>query len=192
MSGSAETLQRIYQLKVTLRGSRPPIWRRVLVPGKFSLHKLHQVIQLAMGWTDSHLHQFIIDGQYYGIPSPEDFEPVRDERRQTLSQIATREKRKFFYEYDFGDGWGHEIVVEKILSPEPGIKCPACIKGKRACPPEDVGGLWGYETFLEAIEDPHHEEHESYLEWVGGDFDPEACDLDEINQALARAKWRGR
>jgi hypothetical protein len=118
MSGSAVILNLIYQLKVTLRGSRPPIWRRVLVPGKFSLHKLHQVIQLAMGWTDSHLHQFIIDGQYYSIPSPEDFEPVMDERRHSLSQIATREKSKFFYEYDFGDGWEHVIVVEKILSPK--------------------------------------------------------------------------
>jgi len=191
MSGSAGNLNLIYQLKVTLRGSRPPIWRRVLVPGKFSLRKLHQVIQLVMGWTDSHLHQFIIDGQYYSIPSSEDYEPVRDERRHSLSQIATREKRKFFYEYDFGDSWEHEIVVEKILSPESGVKYPACIKGKRACPPEDVGGLWGYETFLEAIGDPHHEEHDSYLEWVGGDFDPEACDLGEINQALARVKWRG-
>jgi len=192
MSGSAETLNLIYQLKVTLHGSPPPIWRRVLVPGKFSLHEVHQVIQLVMGWTDSHLHQFIIDGQYYSIPSPEDFESVRDERRHSLSQIVTREKSKFFYEYDFGDSWEHEIVVEKILSPESGVKYPACIKGKRACPPEDVGGLWGYETFLEAIGDPHHEEHDSYLEWVGGDFDPEACDLVEINQALARVKWRGR
>jgi len=191
MSGSAGNLNLIYQLKVTLRGSRPPIWRRVLVPGKFSLHKLHQAIQLVMGWTESHLHQFIIDGQYYSIPSSEDYEPVRDERRHSLSQIATREKRKFFYEYDFGDSWEHEIVVEKILSPESGVKYPACIKGKRACPPEDIGGLWGYETFLEAIGDPHHEEHDSYLEWVGGDFDPEACDLGEINQALARVKWRG-
>lgn len=192
MSGSAETLDLIYQLKVTLRGSRPPIWRRVLVPGKFSLHKLHQVVQLVMGWTDSHLHQFIIDGQYYSIPSPEDFEPVRDERRHSLSQIATREKRKFFYEYDFGDSWEHVIVVEKILSPESGFKYPACIKGKRACPPEDVGGLWGYGTFLEAIGDPHHEEHDSYLEWVGGDFDPEACNIGEINQALAQVNWHGR
>lgn len=188
MSGSAETLNPVYQLKVTLRGSRPPIWRRVLVPGKFSLHKLHQVIQLVMGWTDSHLHQFIIDGQYYSIPSPEDLEPVSDERRHSLSQIATREKHKFFYEYDFGDSWEHEIVVEKILSPVSGVKYPACIKGKRACPPEDIGGLWGYETFLEAIGDPHHEEHDSYLEWFGGDFDPEACDLDEINQSLAQVK----
>jgi hypothetical protein len=192
MSGSAETPNLIYQLKVTLRGIRPPIWRRVLVPAKFSLHKLHQVIQLAMGWTDSHLHEFIINGLPYSIPSPEDFEPVSDERRHSLSQIAMREKRKFFYEYDFGDSWEHEIVVEKILSPESGVKYPACIKGKRACPPEDVGGVWGYETFLEAIGDPHHEEHDSYLEWVGGYFDPEACDLDEINQALARVKWRDR
>ncbi len=178
----------IYEIKITLRGSKPPIWRRVQVPGKLSLYKLHQVIQLAMGWTNSHLHQFIIDGQYYGIPSPEDWEPIIDERRHSLSQIAPNVKRKFVYEYDFGDSWEHEIVVEKISSPEPGVHHPVCIKGKRACPPEDVGGIWGYENFLDAISDPKHEEHVSYLDWIGGEFDPEGCNLDKINQALRRVR----
>jgi hypothetical protein len=178
----------IYQLKITLRGSRPPIWRRVMVPGKFSLHKLHYVIQMAMGWTDSHLHQFIIGGQYYGIPSPEDWEPVIDERRRVLSRVAPPLKRKFVYEYDFGDDWLHDVVVEKILPPETGVKYPLCIKGKRACPPEDVGGVWGYAGFLEAINDPAHEEHESYVEWIGGEFDAEYFNLDEINQELRRMK----
>ena len=184
----ASSSDQIYAIKITLRGSKPPIWRRVQVPGKFSLYKLHQVIQLAMGWTNSHLHQFIIDGQYYGIPSPEDWEPVIDERRHALSQIAPDVKRKFVYEYDFGDSWEHEIVVEKILPPAPGIAYPVCIKGKRACPPEDVGGIWGYEIFLDAISDPTHEEHVSYLDWIGGEFDPEECSLDEINHALRRVK----
>jgi hypothetical protein len=178
----------IYQLKITLRESKPPIWRRVLVPGKFSLYKLHQVIQLAMGWTNSHLHHFIIDGHYYSIPSPEDWEPVKDERRYTLRQLAPYVKRKFVYEYDFGDSWTHAIVVEKIAPPEAGTKYPLCLKGERACPPEDVGGIWGYETFLEAIRDPKHEEHDSYLTWIGGAFDPEAFNLDEINQVLRRVK----
>ena len=178
----------IYQLKITLLGCRPPIWRRVLVPGSFSLYKLHLVIQLVMDWTDSHLHQFIINEQYYSIPSPDDWKPVIDERRITLSKIAPYPKRKFVYEYDFGDSWMHNVVVEKIFPSEAGAKYPYCIKGKRACPPEDVGGIWGYETFLEAILDTEHEEHDSYLEWVGGEFDPEAFNIEEINLALRRVK----
>ncbi len=178
----------IYQIKITLRDSKPPIWRRVLVPGNFSLYKLHKVIQLAMGWTDSHLHQFIIDGQYYGIPSPDDWEPMIDERRHTLSKIAPEPKRKFIYEYDFGDSWEHQILVESIIQPEAGVKYPVCIKGKRACPPEDVGGVWGYDEFLAAIADPSHSEHETYTEWIGGDFDPEEFDLDDINEELRRLK----
>jgi hypothetical protein len=181
----------VYQLKVTLKGSKPPIWRRVMVPGKFSLYKLHQVVQISMGWTNSHLHQFLIDGEYYSIPDPDDSEAVIDEHRYALGRIAPVEKCKFLYEYDFGDSWEHIILVEKILPPEKGCKYPVCLKGKRACPPEDVGGIWGYEDFLEAISDPGHEQHDSYLEWMDGEFDPEEFDLDEINQALQRVKWTG-
>ena len=183
--GSAD---QIYQLKITLRDSKPPIWRRVLVPGSFSLYKLHHVIQRAMGWTDSHLHQFIVDGQYFGLPSPDDWEPMIDERRHTLSKIAPEPKYKFVYEYDFGDSWEHQILVEAIMPAEAGVKYPVCIKGKRACPPEDVGGVWGYEVFLAAIADPEHEEHEMYTEWIGDDFDPEAFDLEEINADLRTVK----
>lgn len=179
---------RVYQLKITLRGSKPPIWRRVMVPATFNLYKLHQVIQVAMGWDDSHLHQFIIDGEYYSIPSPDDWEPVIDERRFTLSRSAPYEKMKFVYEYDFGDSWEHIVLVEKILPTEAGRQYPICIKGKRACPPEDVGGVWGYENFLEALGDPDHEEHESYLEWIDGEFDAEAFNLEAINIALQRVK----
>ena len=105
-----------------------------------------------------------------------------------MAQLVPGEKRKFSYEYDFGDSWEHEIIVEKILPPVVGVKYPVCIKGKRACPPEDVGGVWGYATFLEAMRDPHHKEHASYVEWIGGEFDSEAFNLDGINQALHRVK----
>lgn len=105
-----------------------------------------------------------------------------------MEKIAPYVKRRFLYEYDFGDGWEHQIVVEKTISPTAGEKYPRCIQGKGACPPEDVGGVWGYESFLEAIQNPNHEEHDSYLEWVGGKFDPEAFDLEETNQALRRVK----
>ena len=178
----------IYQLKITLHEIRPPIWRRVLVPGSFTLYKLHRVIQAAFGWLDYHLHHFIIDGQYYSIPSPDDWEPVIDERRFTIQAIAPQPKRKFGYEYDFGDSWEHTVLVENMLPPEPGVKYPVCLAGKRTRPPEDVGGTWGYATFLEAIRDPDHAEHASYLEWVGGQFDPEAFDLAEINQSLKKVK----
>jgi hypothetical protein len=109
---------------------------------------------------------------------------MHDERQMRLDQITNREGFKFRYEYDFGDSWLHQVLVEKILPPEPGQDYPVCIKGRRARPPEDVGGMWGYYDFLEAITDPDHEEHESYLEWIGGEFDPQAFDLEEVNQAL--------
>ena len=185
---SSKTSGSIYQLKITLRDSSPPIWRRVLVPGEFNLYKLHWIVQLSMGWTNSHLHQFIINGQYYGIPHPDDWVEMIDERRVTLSRIAPREKSKFEYEYDFGDSWAHEILVEKILPPEAGTAYPCCVKGKGACPPEDVGGVWGYAEFLEAISDPKHPQHEDLREWVGGDFDPTAFDLEEVNRALRQIK----
>ncbi len=178
----------VYQLKVSLRYSKPTIWRRLLVPGSITLHQLHQIIQTAMGWTDSHLHQFIIADEYFGITSPEDWQPVMNERRYRLNQIAPSEKVKFIYEYDFGDSWEHEILVEKIQAPEAGIKYPLCIKGKRACPPEDVGGVWGYMEFVEAMRDPNHEEHDSYIEWWDDDFDPEEFDIEAVNKALQRIK----
>lgn len=178
----------IYRLKITLRGSRPPIWRRALVPGNLSLYKLHKAIQISMGWFDSHLHQFIIHGRIYSKPDPDDFQPVIDERRHTLNGISLFEKTKFIYEYDFGDGWEHLILVEKIGPREPGVSYPVCIAGKRACPPEDVGGIYGYEEFLEATRNPDHEEHDSYLEWAGGEFDPDALDLEEINRELRKGR----
>jgi len=178
----------IYQIKVTLCESKPPIWRRILVPSDITLAKLHRILQAVMGWYDAHLHQFIVGGVYYGVPDPDDFIEIKSERRVRLNQIVAGEKSKFTYEYDFGDSWEHELLVEKIVPPENGVRYPVCIKGKRACPPEDVGGVWGYAEFLEAIRDPEHAEHEDYVEWIGGEFDPEAFDLDEINAALSHLR----
>jgi hypothetical protein len=184
-STKSTTNDPIYQIKVTLKDSKPPIWRRIQVRSDTTLGELHHVIQAVMGWEDYHLHQFTVGRTYYGIPEPGfDFEDVRDERRVKLSQIVTGENFRFLYEYDFGDGWEHVLLVEKILPPKPGQQYPVCIKGRRACPPEDVGGIWGYYGFLEAIQDPDHPEHEDYLEWIGGEFDPEAFDLDAVNRAL--------
>lgn len=174
----------IYQLKVTLKGINPPIWRRIQVTGNTSLSKLHHILQIVMGWTDSHLHQFVAGQTYYGIPDMEDYREIKNEARYKISQVAPGEKMKFLYEYDFGDGWEHEILVEKILQPDPGVHYPLCLAGRRACPPEDCGGVWGYADLLDAIKDPSNPEHYDMLAWVGGDFEPEAFDLDAINQIL--------
>ncbi len=182
--------QEIYQLKISLRYTRPPIWRRIQVSGDVTLAKLHEIIQVAMGWYDSHLHQFIVGKTYYGVPSKDDFLGVdlKDEKKARLSQVLSSPKRKIVYEYDFGDGWEHGILLEKILSPEAGVRYPRCIGGARACPPEDCGGTGGYENFLAAIRDPDHEEHDEYLDWIGGEFDPEEFDVDEFDAALRHIK----
>jgi len=176
----------IYQLKVTLKDSHPPIWRRIQVPGDISLSQLHAVLQIVMGWTNSHLHHFKAGERYYGVPGPEfaGMLEVVDERRVGLHQIAPNVKARFVYEYDFGDSWEHEIVVEKTLPSKKGVPYPHCMDGKRACPPEDVGGVWGYDTFLEVMRDPQHPEHDDMVEWIGGKFDPDAFDLRGVNGAL--------
>lgn len=176
----------VYQLNITLRDSKPPIWRRVQVRGNTSLSRLHDILQIAMGWTDSHLHEFVIRDARYGYPDMEwdPLERPQDERRVRLGQLVTAEGERFVYEYDFGDGWGHEIVVEKILPPEQGVLYPRCIAGKRACPSEDVGGISGYEAFIGVIRDARHEEHDELLAWAGGAFDPEAFDLTGADRAL--------
>ena len=183
-------LRSIYQLKVTLNGSKPPIWRRLLVPGNINLGSFHIVLQIVMGWTNSHLHQFILGRTMYGIPDDEfgaDFGlEIEDENKYKLSQLLKKEKDSLKYEYDFGDGWEHKIILEKILPYESSLKLPSCIKGKRACPPEDCGGIWGYQDLIEVINDTSHPEHEEMLEWLGGDFDPEYFDVNEINEILSK------
>ncbi len=172
----------IFQIKVTLRDSDPPIWRRIQVPGDLTLEELHHVLQAVMGWWDYHLHQYIIDGTYYGVPYPDYMPDIIEESDVTLSQVAGRGST-FVYEYDFGDCWEHVLEVEKILDREPGQQYPVCVTGRRATPPEDAGGIWGYEEYLEALADPDHPEHEMYLEWRG-EFDPEAFHLEAVNAAL--------
>jgi hypothetical protein len=184
----------VYQIKVTLNDLRPPVWRRILVPGNTTLRKLHDILQIVMGWTDSHLHQFVIGDAWYGATDYDEGGGVREllpEQRYRLSQVAPEPGARFVYEYDFGDGWDHTVLVEKIAPPEPGARSPQCVAGKRACPPEDVGGVWGYEAFLEAIRNRRHPEHDEYLTWIGGQFDPEAFDLEAVNAQLRRM-GRGR
>lgn len=174
-----------YQLKVTLLGSDPPIWRQFQVKSNTSLDMLHQVLQVVMGWEGGHLHAFTINDIKYGEP---EFVPeleMKNERKAKLGQVATRVKETFFYLYDFGDSWEHAIEVEDILPLEKGKHYPVCLAGERACPPDDCGGIPGYyDYFLEAIRDPNHPEHEEMLDWIGGSFDPDAFDLAKVNQNL--------
>jgi hypothetical protein len=172
----------VYQIRVTLRGIEPPIWRRIQVRSDVTLAELHDILQAVMGWWDYHLHQFTVGALTYSVPHPDDWMDVEDERQVRLREIAD-EGSQFVYEYDFGDGWEHVLDVEKVLEPGPGRGYPVCIEGQRATPPEDVGGIWGYEVYLEAMQDPDHPEHHDYLRWRG-EFDPEAFDLREVNRAL--------
>jgi hypothetical protein len=174
----------MYQLKITLQDIKPPIWRRLCVPGTTTLAVLHDVIQTAFGWTDSHLHEFSIGESRYGRPDHLE-ELVADERSVTVA-AAVRSKIKLFgYVYDFGDEWLHEIQVEKVLPSDAGAAQISCLDGRRQGPPEDCGGPWGYAEFLEAIGDPNHPEHHEKLDWIGGAFDPEAFDVASANRALA-------
>jgi hypothetical protein len=180
------------QLHIELEQSEPRIWRTVLVPDTITLVKLHGVIQAAMGWWGGHLHEFIIDHCHYGQTFDEDpFMDIGpeliDERRKKLLKVLGR-KNQFEYLYDFGDSWWHRIRVEGTLPPTTSRPSAICLAGEMACPPEDVGGLPGYSHFLEAVTNPHHEEHESMIEWCGGRFDPLACDIFGINERLKQIK----
>ncbi|MBI5102633.1 MAG: plasmid pRiA4b ORF-3 family protein [Nitrospirae bacterium] len=176
----------VYQFKITLRDIKPPIWRRIRVPASYSFWDLHVAIQDSMGWTDSHLHEFQIKnpktGRKINIGLPdEDFgRRVSEGWKKNIADFFSMQNPKAEYTYDFGDDWRHDIVLEEILPRQKDIDYPLCIDGARACPPEDCGGSHGYEDFLEIIIDPDHEEHESVLEWVGGEFHPEHFDCTAV------------
>lgn len=180
---------RIYQLKVSLKGAKPPIWRRILIPSNMELIDLHDAIQAAMGWQDCHLHQFKQGRKSFQSDPDADFPGIGAFETQSsdgvrIGDLLRKEKEKIAYEYDFGDSWEHEILLEKMAEPEEGQAYPLCIKGMRACPPEDCGGLWGYYNLLEILEDPECDEHDEMMDWAGGPIDPEAFDLDEANARI--------
>ncbi|MDA8390724.1 MAG: plasmid pRiA4b ORF-3 family protein [Gammaproteobacteria bacterium] len=186
MAARRPTASQVYELYVVLENIEPPIWRRLLVPAAITLPKLHDLLQLAMGWTDSHLHSFTFGEESYGMADVDGFAELdmRDERRQILGAALGESAREFLYEYDFGDGWRHRIAVTPLARPNLDWRYPLCTGGGRAAPPEDVGGPGGYAEFLAGIRDPGHTEHESLLIWAGGAFDPEGFDLNAINRAL--------
>ena len=177
----------VYQIKVTLRHVRPPVTRRIQVKADTKLSKLHDVLQIVMGWTNSHMHAFRKGHIQYCEPNDGyDFDVI-DERKVRLDSIVD-EGGTLVYEYDFGDGWEHDLKIEKVIPAEAKTRYPLCLAGKRNCPPEDCGGPFGYENLLDILRDPAHEEHEEMRAWIGGDFDPEAFDLDEVNAGLGTIK----
>jgi len=181
----------IFQVKITLQHIKPQIWRRAQT-NDCSLDELHDIIQACMGWEDEHMYAFAIDGEEFGNPK-QGGDVEYDSRYVRLSEVVEEGLTRFRYDYDFGDDWRHTIDVEKTLPAEEGARYPRCVKGQRACPPENCGGPYGYPYFLGKILDPDHEEHGDALEWTGGEFDPEEFDLSEVNEALCHLRrWLGR
>ena len=183
--------ERAVQLKISLKNSTPPIWRRVLVKSSISFYELHYTIQIAMGWENYHLYDFQIGNYRIGIIDEDFNDPesgssdVIDATQITLEEVLSKgEVKSFTYEYDFGDGWIHSVVVEKTMPLEPDTYYPVCIKGKLNCPPEDCGGLYGYYNLLEIISNKKHPEHKEMLDWMGGGFDPNEFEVDDVNVDL--------
>jgi hypothetical protein len=182
----------ILQLKVTLKWTEPPIWRRIQVEKNITFFVLHHIIQIAMGWEDYHLYEFKIDNYRIGEPNEEldgfgfRSNKLIDASTITLDRIITdTKKRRFEYEYDFGDGWIHQISIEKFLPRDNSKSYPICTDGKLNCPPEDCGGVGGFYQLLDIIEDKNHPEHKDMIEWLGGLYDQEYFDINEINNKLA-------
>ncbi len=182
----------VYQLKVTLIDSQPPVWRRVRVESGMTLDRLHDTLQVIMGWTNSHMHGF-------RVPQPAErgarrrLLPVEsaDEKATRLGDLLRRPRDWCVYDYDFGDGWEHQVLLEMVVARSPSARYPMVLAGRGACPPEDVGGLPGYYHFLQVMSDPKHPEHEDMLEWAGGTFDPTAFNIHEVNRTF-HAGWGPR
>jgi hypothetical protein len=189
--------ERIYQFRITLKDIEPAVWRRIQVRD-CDLDKFHERIQTAMGWTNSHLHHFQIHDALYGDPwlLDEDFVEMgyKNSRETMLSEILPRsgERFRFEYEYDFGDSWWHEVQFEGCMRVEPGQRYPLCLEGERACPPEDVGGISGYEEYLEVLADPGDDQYEQFMGWIGGTFDAEEFDAERATRRMRRGlpDWR--
>ena len=180
----------VHELEITLLDVEPRVWRRFAARSDLSLAKLHDVIQVVMGWADSHLHQFVTDDETRYAPlspygDPDWDESVSNSAKTRVQDVLPTKGARLSYQYDFGDGWEHLIEVVAIHPPEAGMKYPRCLAGERACPPEDCGGPYSYPDFLAALADPKHPEHEELTEWIGGKFDAEAFDVGEVNKLLA-------
>jgi hypothetical protein len=189
---SATQKTAVYQLRVSLLDTSPPIWRRLLIPAEMSLAQLHRALQIAVGWEDMHLHQFRTARRRFGQPEPADpfskSPAVEDERRVRLSDVLSKAGEKMLYIYDFGDDWEHEIEVEKLLPADANDIYPICVDGQLACPPEDCGGIVEYYDLLKVLAKPSHRRHKELREWLGGDFRPEEFSPEEVNRQFTPRK----
>jgi len=174
----------VHQLKITLHSVKPPVWRRIVVRSDVTLGELAPILEAAMGWLGGHLHVFDVDGTWYGTPDPEWGRDDLDENEFGLGQVLRAVGSRMRWDYDFGDGWEHNVAVEKIIPAESGVEYPVCLTGRRACPPEDCGGPWGYADLLAALADPADPDHEHLRDWAPLDFDPALFDLEETNLAM--------
>ena len=191
--------QQLFRFRVELQGIEPPIWREIDVPSSYSFWDLHVAIQDAMGWLDYHLHAFRIqdasggEAIEVGIPDDESFAdsaPVLAGWEIPVRSYLNEPGQAVNYEYDFGDGWNHQVLLEEILPHNRDARYPICVGGERSCPPEDCGGIWRYQAMLEVISDPAHEEHKDMLQWLGGDFDSERFDFATVKFADPKERWK--
>jgi len=176
----------IYQLHIVLKETNPPIWRRIQVSSRVTLYRLNLLIQRAMGWENMHLSEFKINETRYADSNYDEYdEGFLEYKDHRVSKCLPGEGGKFLYTYDFGDDWSHEVTVEKIFKEEEGVKYPLCIDGERACPPEDVGGIPGYEEYVVAMFDPTHDNHDAFMQWRGP-YDPEKFDKVQATKRMQK------
>lgn len=177
-----------YQLKITLNDVQPEVWRRIVVDSAILLPDFHKVIQTVMGWSNAHFHQFMAYNTIFALPDEDPYLEIRDYRTIPLQELLDEVGGTILYEYDFGDGWTHDIVLEAILTDPPSIH-PVCLEGMRNCPPEDCGGPVGYEDILDVISDPECDPYEETMDWLGVKFDPEFFSADQVNALLGTEEY---
>ena len=187
----------VYQFHIALAGIKPTIWRRIQVPDTYSFWDLHVAIQDAMGWTDSHLHHFEVINpkthkpELIGIPDEwEDEVPILAGWKTPISNYFSLQNKKSLYRYDYGDDWQHDVLLEEILPKQADLQYPTCLDGKRACPPEDCGGIWGYENVLKIIKNPKHKEYKEMQEWLNRDYDPKVFDPLSVDFSNPFLRWK--
>ena len=185
--------KKVYQIQILLLGIKPKIWRRILIQSDMLLSDFHKVIQTSMGWTNSHLHQFIKNKIHYSERIPEDTSWDEtgnvDYLNMKLSDLLEKEEEMVLYEYDFGDGWTHDLILEKILFGDNELEFPVCLGGEMNCPPEDCGGIGGYSNILEILKNPKDKEYESYIVWLGGKFNPSYFNIRKVNKLLRSKEY---
>lgn len=178
--------QHVFEVRITLKHVKPPVWRLVLVDPDIRLDMLHEVIQAAMGWEDAHLHSYHSKGKTYMAAELENgFAPSADEAEYTLRELAPNVGDHIEYEYDFGDGWQHEVKVTGVVDHVARMQVPSIVDGENACPPEDCGGISGFADMLKAFFDEHHPDHDEVVDSIGEEYDPEVFDIDAANERLA-------